>query len=354
MKKEVLLTFVSILVLAGMFVIGYAEPAPAVQSETIELRFAHFLPPVSARHKREFVPWAKLIEERTGGKVKITIYPAGSLLKQKDIYDGVVSNIAQIGFADIEQAWGRFPLTEVVSLPMAPWDKNERAGDHLVHKLFEKGYIADDYKNVKVLALITAPPMVLSTAKKPVRTMKDLKGLKIGVGQKGLSAALEKMGASPANILAFNHYMSLQKRTIDATMFSWVGMAIFRLLEVTNYHTVASFSVGPLGIVMNKQTWEDLPPDVKEVINGVSGEWFSKFDADFSSGISAFMRKKTKSMPKHEIITLSPEEEAKWSAKSREVWDTWASDMEAKGLPGKKLIEVALQISKEYTNWTLK
>lgn len=354
MKKVVLLAFIGIGILAGMLVIGDATPVSAAPSETIELRFSHFLPPVSARHKKEFEPWAKMIEERTGGKVKITIYPAGSLLKQQEIYDGVVSNVTQIGFADIEQAWGRFPLTEVVSLPMAPWNKNERTANHLVYKLFEKGYIADDYKQVKVLGLITAPPMVLSSSKKAVRTLEDLKGLKIGVGQKGLSVALERMGATPANILASQHYVALQKGTIDATMFSWVGMAIFKLLEVTRYHNASGFAVGPLAVVMNRQTWDGLPADVKSVIDGVSGEWYSKFDADLGTGIAAGLMKKTRSMPNHEIIYFSPEEEAKSREISRGVWQTWVRDMEAKGLPGKKLLDAALQISEEFTNWTLK
>lgn len=352
MKKVILAAFVMLVI--GIITIFYPGRVTAAPSDTIELRFAHFLPPVSARHKKEFEPWAKMIEERTGGKVKITIYPAGSLLKQNEIYDGVVSNIAQIGFADIEQAWGRFPLTEVVSLPMAPWDKNERTGNHLIYEMFEKGYIANDYKQVKVLGLITAPPMVLSTSERPVRTMADLKGLKIGLGQKELGAAMQKMGAIPANILAKDHYIALQKGTIDATMFSWVGMAIFRLLEVTKYHTVAGFSVGPLGVVMNKQTWDGLPPDVKNAIDGVSGAWFSKFDADLGSGIAAGMIKKVESLPNHEIIYLSPEEEAKWRDVSTAVWTTWTNDMESKGLPGKKLLDAALQISKEPTNWTLK
>ena len=138
--KKFLLTvgFITLLLVVIGVDSGGAAEAPA---KAIELRFAHFLPPVSARQKLLFEPWVKMIEERTNGRVKITIYPAGSLLRQAQSIDGVLNNVAQISFADIEQSWGRFPLTEVVSLPLTPWAKNERTANHLVYKLFEKGII---------------------------------------------------------------------------------------------------------------------------------------------------------------------------------------------------------------------
>lgn len=352
MKKRAFFTFMGVLLLAGMLTAGFVDSALA--EKTINLRFAHFLPPVSARQKRFFEPWIKMIEKRTKGKVKITIYPAGSLLKAPEIYDGVINNVAQIGFADIEGAWGRFPRTGVVTLPMAPWDKNVRTADSLLWKMFKDGYISDDYKQVKVLALIAAPPQVLNSRNKPVRTMEDLKGLKVALAQKGLSEALEKMGAIPANISAPDHYMALQKGTVDASMFSWVGMAIFKIAEVTKYHNDTGFAIGPLGIVMNKQTYDSFPPDVKKVFDDLSGDWLSKFDADVGTQINQNIKKAIRNTPGQEIYELSPKEEAKWRAVCEEVWKSWVKGADAKGLPGKKLLNEALRISKEYNGWSLK
>lgn len=351
MKKVILIVFLMSMI--SIITIFDPWPTSAPAADTIELKFAHFLPPVSARAKSEFDPWVKMIEEKTGGKVKISTFPAGSLLKQNEIYDGVISNIAQIGFADIEQAWGRFPRTEVVSLPMAPWDKNERTADHLIYEMFKQGYIADDYKQVKVLGIFSAPPQLINSTKKPIKTMADLKGLKIALGQKGLSEALEKMGAVPANILAKDHYMALQKGTVDANCFSWVGMAIFKQLEVTKYHNATGFSVGVLGLVMNLETWNSLPADVQNAIDSVSGEWFSKYDADFGTGVAMGLMKLAEKLH-HEIFYLSPEEEAKWRAVSKEVWKEWATEIEKKGIPGQELIDAAQKISDEYKTWSLK
>jgi TRAP-type C4-dicarboxylate transport system substrate-binding protein len=353
MKRAFLLAMGMIMCLSILTVIDYGRAASA-ETKTIELKFAHFLPPVSYRHKQIFVPWAKKIEERTGGKVKITFYPAGSLLKQSDIYDGVLSNVAQIGLADIEQAWGRFPRTGVLSLPMAPWSLNSRTADHIYWQLFKQGYLSDDYKEVKMLCPIAIAPMVLSSSKKPIRTMEDLKGVKISIGQKEGSLALKEMGAIPVNLLAFATYEGVQKGTVDAIAFSWVGMANFRLFEVTKYHTDAGFCIGSLAIVMNKQTWDSLSTDVKNVIEGVSGEWFSKFDADINSDLEQAAINKAKSMPGHEVIYLSPEEKARWRKVCESVWDSWVKDQESKGIPARKILDAALQISDKYKTWTLK
>jgi TRAP-type C4-dicarboxylate transport system substrate-binding protein len=327
MKRGLLLAAGTIVLLSSLMIVDSGEKAQA-QTKPIELRFAHFLPPVSARQKLLFEPWVKMIEERTNGRVKITIYPAGSLLKQAQSIDGVLNNVAQISFADIEQSWGRFPLTEVVSLPMTPWARNERTGNYLVYQLFEKGLISSEFKDMKVLGLITAPPMVLSSSKKPIRTVSDMKGLKIATGQKGLADAVQLMGASPSNVLASDTYLALQRGTVDATMFSWVGMAIFKLQEVTKYHNDSGWAVGPLATVMNRQTWDSLPAE--RLVQSI------------------------KAMPGHEIIEFSPEEEAKAREISHQVWDKWVKEMEGKGLPGKKVLDAALQIMKEYKNWTLK
>ncbi len=353
MKRGFLLATGIITLLLTLILTDSGQTAPA-PTPPIELRFAHWLPPVSARHKLLFEPWVKMIEERTNGRVKITMYPAGSLLKQSNSIDGLLQNVAQISFADIEQSWGRFPLTEVVSLPLAPWAKNERTANHLVYRLFEKGIISNDFKDMKVLGLIAAPPMILSTAEKQVRTLNDMKGLSIGVGQKGVADAVRLSGASPVNILATDHHLALQKGTIDGTMFSWVGSAIFKLHEVTKYHNTCGWGVGPLATVMNRQAWNSLPADIQKVIEGVSGEWYSKWDADVGTGISSNLVKSIKAMPDHQITSFSPEEEAKSLEIGRKVWEKWVNEMEAKGLPGRKVLDAAFQTSKEFTKWTLK
>ena len=64
----------------------------AVQAETIELKFAHFMSPKHIQHQKSFDPFTKKVAELTKGQVKIKIYPGGALgLHYPCLYDGPLS-----------------------------------------------------------------------------------------------------------------------------------------------------------------------------------------------------------------------------------------------------------------------
>ncbi len=83
----------------------------------IELRFAHFQPPTNYASTRYLAPWAKKVEEATGGKVKVTVYAGGTLAKETETLTAVQFGVADIGLLVDAYAKGSFPLGEVNSLP---------------------------------------------------------------------------------------------------------------------------------------------------------------------------------------------------------------------------------------------
>ena len=78
---------------------GYV--ARAAQAKPIELKIMHWQSADNALHKDMFVPWAKMVEERTGGRVKCVIYPGELLAKAKDTFEAVVNGTADIGLSHI-------------------------------------------------------------------------------------------------------------------------------------------------------------------------------------------------------------------------------------------------------------
>jgi TRAP-type transport system periplasmic protein len=86
-----------VVVLAPAFV----RPAPgsaAAQDKPIELKFASWVSTVHGHHTGVLVPWAKMIEEKSGGRPKVTIYPGGTLGKPADHFDLVQNGIADLEF----------------------------------------------------------------------------------------------------------------------------------------------------------------------------------------------------------------------------------------------------------------
>jgi len=119
--------------------------------------------------------WAKEIEKRTGGKVKINIFAGGSLTPAPQVYDGVVKGISDIGMSCFAYTPGRFPLIEALDLPMGyptGMVATKVAND------FAKKMNPPELNDVKLLYIHAHGPGLLHT-QKPVTKLADLQGMKI-------------------------------------------------------------------------------------------------------------------------------------------------------------------------------
>jgi TRAP-type C4-dicarboxylate transport system substrate-binding protein len=124
-----------------------SSPAGA-QDKPIELKFSSWVGIAHGHHTGVMVPWAKMIEEKSNGRLKVTIYPGSTLGKPADHYDMVVNGIADMGFATPGYTPGRFPLISVTELPLL--FKTSKGGSQAVQSLFDK-YFKAEFKDVKVL-----------------------------------------------------------------------------------------------------------------------------------------------------------------------------------------------------------
>jgi len=234
---------------------GSAQGTPA---GTVELKIMHFWPATHPMHQDVLVPWAKMIEERTGGRVKGVIYPGELLGKVKDTYDATLSGIADVGCAYFAATPGRFPLHTVYELPLVFFDAN--VASRVIWERFEKEEgLRAEFRDVKVLWLFCTAPMHVHMSKKPVRILEDLNGMKVRtVG--GVRATVVKMlGAIPVVISTPDTYLALERGTVDGTVSTWEIVKSFKFYEITRYHTVANLWVGVFYVVMNKKKWESLP-----------------------------------------------------------------------------------------------
>ena len=96
-----------------------------------------------------------MVEEKSGGRLKITIFPGSTLGKAVDHYDMVKDGIADMGFTTPGYTPGRFPLIAATELPLL--FKSSRGGSLAVMSIFDK-YFKTEFKDVKVLWFWVHPP----------------------------------------------------------------------------------------------------------------------------------------------------------------------------------------------------
>lgn len=292
-----------------------------------DLKLSIHEPPTSTITK-QYEEWAKLVEQKTQGQVRIKVFSGETLGKGKDAVTNVQQGVTDIAWCVIPFFPGQFPITEVLSLPMLGVDSSKTGGKSLLQLYKSNPDMQKEYANFKVLGFTTSGNQFLSTSKKKVSTLGDLKSLKIRVAGWGPSEMLKTVGGSPINITPPEMYEATSKGVLDGFVFDWAGIQSSKLYEVTNYAMVTPFAAVPHAILMNKQKWDSLPPDLQKAIDEVSGETLSEliakgFDQD-QAGIDNF-----KKIGK-EVYTLSPEEQKKWEDSAKQIWDRWVSDNKTK------------------------
>ena len=170
------------------------------------------------------------------------------------------------------------PLSDVITLPGLPFTTAEN-GSEVLWKLYEKfPAIQREFKDVHVCQLWTSHPYFLITNKKQVKTIEDIKGMKIRVTGGPPTEQMKALGALPVLTPMPDNYQSLDKGIIDGMGAPWEAILSFRLYEVVKYYTIVPTSaVSYFSMSMNQQKWESLPKDVQAAITSVSGLEAAKF-----------------------------------------------------------------------------
>ena len=326
MKKQML--FFSML---AILVLAFAAPGSA---ETITLRYAQQNPDTGWSTVNCVEPWLKQVEAATNGKVKIQAFHGQTLAKGKDMWDAVKTGITDIGWCFHGYWPGLTPLTDVISLPALPFRSAEE-GSGTLWQIYEKfPQIQDEFKDVKVLLFYTSEPYTLITRNKPVKSIEDIKGMKIRMTGGPPTDMMKLLGGVPMLIPMPDSYISLQKGVIDGMGAPWEAINVWRFYEVVNYYTEVPFPAVYFSISMNKAKWDRLPKDVQDAIMSVSGLEGSRFwGRHFFDGMKAETLKKLAAVGQaNNVFQLSPEERQRWvDIGGKPVWTKWVQDMNAKG-----------------------
>jgi TRAP-type C4-dicarboxylate transport system substrate-binding protein len=328
----------------ALAVVWLSSGPAAAQDKPIELKFASWVGSAHGHHTQVMVPWAKMIEEKSGGRLKVTIYPGSTLGKPADHYDLVVNGIADMGFASPGYTPGRFPLIAATELPLL--FKTGKGGSQAVWSLYDK-YFKGEFKDVKALWIWVHPPGQFHLAKKQVKVLEDLSGLKIRAATPMLTTMVKTLGAVPVSIPAPDTYTALERGTVDGTIFPWEAIWSFKLAEVLRHHTVVNLYVAPLITIMNQKKYESLPPDLRKVIDDLSGAWGAEYtgaawDRNELEGIA--VAKKAGAT----IYTVPQEERQRWATRLKPIEEEWLKNTEAKGLPGRQLLNDLREAIKKY------
>jgi TRAP-type transport system periplasmic protein len=330
-NKQVLNVFV--LLVFGF--IGMTATAGLAQDKLTQLRYTTVF---NSAHENFKIAnaWCDEVEKRTNGKIKVRQYATGVVTPPGQIYDSVVQGVVDVGNMVLGYTMGRFPLTEVLDYPLGY--PSGAVATRLANAYYGK-FKPKEFDELKVMYLHAQTPGILHT-RKPVNKMEDLKGMKIRTS--GSNAKfISLLGGIPVAMPMPEAYDALSKGVADGLLVAYEALEGWKLGEVIQYTTedYDTSYTAVFAIVMNKNKWNSIPPDVQKIIEQINQEWIEKqgkvWDAADASGKAFSLKRGNK------IIKLSEEENKRWVAKAQPLFDDYAKNMKAKGLPGEEVLQFA-------------
>ena len=278
--------------------------------------------------------WPKLIkmmEDATGGKVTAQIkYRLGPPPAQMDL--------VQDGAADLSWIFhgyqaGRFTATKLIELP--GYEGDAEAASVAYWRVHEAHLAAaDEHKGVKLIGLMTHGPAHLHSARK-VTSLDQVAGMKLRVPGGVGGDAGAALGATGIKVPAPKVYETLASNAADGVVMPFEARKGFKLTEVAQnvYEMPGGLYRGSFALIMNQETFDGLPEDVRDALDGqVFGEPASRMAGTVWDAIDVAGRQVTMDTPDNSINPASAADAAAWEDIAAKIRANVLAEIAAKGI----------------------
>jgi TRAP-type C4-dicarboxylate transport system substrate-binding protein len=329
----------------GLGALALAASTSAWAQQEITLKVSHFLPPPSTAQAKFIQPWCDKIAKESNNRLKCQIYPSMQLGgTPPQLYDQVKDGVADIVWTLPGYTAGRFPAVEVFELPFTM--TNAEATSRALWEFVQANPSAKDaFKDVHAIAFHVHGPGFVHTRDKQVKTLGDLKGMKVRAPTRLTNKLIASVGATPVGMPVPQVPEAISKGVIDGAVVPWEVVPAIKLQELVKFHSETDPSRPALYtsvfiFAMNKAKYDSLPADLKKVIDANSGAetsaWIGKvfMEGDVAGRKLAVDRGNT-------IYMIPASELANWEKASAQVVDDWIKEVSGKGLDGAALLKSA-------------
>ncbi|MBH0237690.1 TRAP transporter substrate-binding protein [Methylobrevis albus] len=269
----------------------------------------------------------ELVKERTGGRIEIQVFHSAQLGEEKDTIEQTQFGVIDMNRINMAPLNNLVPETSIPALPFI-----FKSIDHM-HKVVD-GEIGDEIlaalesQGLIGLAFYDSGARSFYTVNKPVRSIDDLKGMKIRVQQSDMwLATIEALGAN-ATPMAFGEvYSALQTGVIDGAENNWPSLESSKHYEVAKFYTLSEHSMSPEVFAISKISWDKLTPEDQAILKQAAKESVAKMRELWTAREK--QSEETVRAAGVEVITL---DKAPFAAVMQPVYDRFASTPELKDL----------------------
>lgn len=310
------------------------------QAPEVTLKLHHMLAPVSMAHQKFLAPWAKIVEEASGGRLKINLFPAMQLGgAPPQLFDQAKDGVVDMIWTVPGYTAGRFPVMETIELPFVA---NKRAiVNSKAFQEFGDKHLKTELKDVRPICVWTHDHGLIHSSK-PIKTMADINGLKLRFPTRLAGEALRAVGANAIGMPVPQVPESLANGVIDGAVVPWEIVPALKIHELVKNHTEflgsPTFYVASFLFAMNNGAFDKLSNESKEVITKHSGQFAAQMAAKAWDETAASVSDMISKRAGNTIHQIDATEAAKWQATTKPIHENWFKGMKEKGMDGEKLL----------------
>lgn len=321
---------------------------PTLASPQMTLRVASPLPEMSiyASGPKAFI---KKIEERTKGRIKFQTFWGGTLVKPPEVVDSCGRGVVDL----VHGLW----IYDPGKLPLGNYDYNFFFNDPRLRtqaKIKREMFNTVPALNNELAKYNIGPAlqfMAVSSydflSRVPIKTLEDFKGKRVAHTPVEHVPAYESIGAVSVITPAGAVYSMLERGLVEIAAYPTEVFNMFKMQEVAKHFTTGGFSMAvSISLWINMDKWKSLSEEDKQLFIDVGKEADEVHIEELERHIDQAMENKKKAGVN--FYTLPDADKKRWMAAMPDLPTEWAKKMEAKGLPGRQVVDKYIELSAKY------
>ena len=265
--KNIRLTNILLLGLLSLaFFVAAPAPAPA-ETPLVTLRLGHTLAITDPFHLAA-TKFAELAAAKTNGKLKVEVYPSAQLGKDRELIEQMKMGTLDMSIQGNNNYDPFLPQVVIFDLPFLFKDRQQafKALDGPVGREVYKELL--DKQGIRVLSLPENGFRQITTGKKPINSLADLKGMKMRVPEVKLYIdTWRALGANPTPITFAELFTALQQGVVDGEENALGLIYASNFYEVQKYLAIVNYTYDPAPLVIAEKKYQSLPPDMQKAIS---------------------------------------------------------------------------------------
>jgi len=314
MRKFLLGTVAALALTGGIVGATLSAAAQTTLRVTLQLPLKHHL-------GQNILEFKKEVEEKSGGDLKIEIFPSAQLYKDKEVPQAVASGAVEMGIASLTRFAGTVPAVDIFYVPFMFDSPSKVKAATAPGSAIRKGLDGAILKTgVRILWWQAFGSAIVLSKNPAIKNPADMKGKKVRVFGKTIGDTVTALGGAPTLMSGSKQFLAYQRGTVDAGMTGITAVKSRKLYEVMDNMTLTRHADIEFVVVINEKVWQGLSDKNKAIINTAALRVEKELRDKMSSIEAAALEDVS---DKINVIDLTREERAEWKAATKPVVDAY-------------------------------